>query len=144
MVTLQEQRLVSRPIDEVFGYTADFENIEEWDPGVASSRRVDVGPLGVGSRFELKYRFGASEIPMVYEITEYEPSVRVVLAGTSDSLDTVDTIEFESRDDGRTGIDYRAELEFHNWVRFVSPFIRPVFDKVGRDAVDGLVAALGR
>ena len=81
---------------------------------------------------------------MVYEITEYEPSVRVVLAGTSDSLDTVDTIEFESRDDGRTGIDYRAELEFHNWVRFVSPFIRPVFDKVGRDAVDGLVAALGR
>ena len=144
MVTLEETRTVDRPQDEVFAYAADFENIEEWDPGVDSSRRVDDGPLGVGSKFELMYRFGPSRIPMTYEITEYEPSTRVVLVGTSDTLDTVDTIEFESVSDTSTEVDYRAELKVHNWVRFVAPLMGPVFNKVGEDAVDGLVEALSR
>jgi hypothetical protein len=52
-VRLIEQRWVERAQDEVFVYTADFSNIEDWDPGVVSSRRLGQGPVGVGSQFEL-------------------------------------------------------------------------------------------
>ncbi len=142
MVRLHETRLIDRPIAEVFDYTADFDNIEDWDPGVASSKRLDDGPLGVGSRFELMVSFGASQIPMTYEITEYQPNERVVIIGRGEKLEAVDVIEFEDQGDGRTVVDYTADLSFHNFVKYLTPVMGPVFKRVGEKAVDGLAEAL--
>jgi hypothetical protein len=142
-VRLVEQRWVERAQDEAFVYTADFSNIEDWDPGVVSSRRLDRGPLGVGSRFELEVEFGRSTMPMVYEITEYEPNDRVVLVGRGDKLDAVDEIRF-SRHDNMTVIDYTADLTFLNWFRHVTRFMGPSLKKVGTSALDGLAAQLDR
>ncbi len=142
MVRLHETRLIDRPIAEVFDYTADFDNIENWDPGVASSKRLDDGPVGVGSRFELMVSFGASQIPMTYEITEYQPNERVVVIGKGEKLEAVDVIEFEDQGDGRTVVDYTADLSFHNFVKYLTPVMGPVFKRVGEKAVDGLAEAL--
>lgn len=141
MVKLQETRLIDRPIREVFEYTADFNNIEAWDPGVSSSSRIDEGPVGVGSRFELGVSFGGRSIPMTYEITEYEPNQRVVLIGTGEQIEAVDDIRFEERD-GKTMVEYTADLTFHNFVKYLAPFMRSIFKKVGERAVDGLKESL--
>lgn len=135
--------MVDRPREEVFEYTADFANIEHWDPGVASSRRLDEGPVGMGSRYELMVRFGMSTIPMLYEITEYLPNERVVLVGRGETIEAVDEIRFEAHD-SQTSIDYTADLTFHNYLRYIAPLLSPVFKKVGERAVDGLVEALHR
>lgn len=140
---LHETRLVDRPQEEVFEYTADFANIEQWDPGVASSRRLDEGPVGMGSRYELMVRFGTSTIPMLYEITEYLPSERVVLVGRGETVDAVDEIRFEARE-GQTLVDYTADLTFHNSVKYIAPLLSPMFKRVGERAVNGLVEALRR
>ncbi|HEX6146151.1 MAG TPA: SRPBCC family protein [Acidimicrobiia bacterium] len=139
---LHEQRRVRRPQDEVFEYTADFANIEDWDPGVAASGRRGEGPIGVGTSFDLEVRFGRSVIPMVYEITEFERSRRVVLVGKGKTLDAVDEIRFRT-EEGKTVIDYTADLTFHNWIKYVDPLLAPFLKGVGRRAVDGLVSALG-
>ncbi len=142
MVRIHETKLIERPLGEVFDYTADFENIEDWDPGIASSKRLDEGPVGVGSRFELMVSFGGSRIPMTYEITEYEPNERVVIIGRGEKLEAVDVIKFEARGDGQTVVDYTADLSFHNFVKYLAPVMGPVFKRVGEKAVDGLAEAL--
>jgi dehydrogenase/reductase SDR family member 12 len=138
---LHETRQIDRSLEDVFAFTADFSNIEQWDPGVASSRRSDDGPLGVGSRFDLEVVFGRSQLPMTYEITTYEPPHRVVLTGTGDTIEAVDDIVFETRDGG-THVDYTADLTFRGWVRLIAPLISPVMRRVGERALDGLVAKL--
>ncbi len=142
-VRLVEQRWVERAQDEAFLYTADFSNIEDWDPGVVSSRRIGQGPVGVGSQFELEIKFGGATMQMVYEITEYEPSDRVVLVGRGDKLIAVDEIRF-ARHDNMTVIDYTADLTFLNWFRNVTRFMGPTLKKVGTKALDGLAAELDR
>ena len=87
--------------------------------------------------------FGSSTIPMVYEVTAYEPPNRVVLIGKGDTLDAVDEITF-SEQEGGTLIDYTADLTFHGAIRFVIPFMGPLMKRVGRRALDGLVAQLQR
>ncbi|MGB7861540.1 MAG: SRPBCC family protein, partial [Acidimicrobiia bacterium] len=87
---LEEKRWVERAQEEVFQYTADFSNIQEWDPGVVSSKKTTAGPVGLGAKFELEVKFGSGTIPMVYEITEFEPNTRVVLVGSGEKLDAVD------------------------------------------------------
>jgi hypothetical protein len=142
-VRLVEQRSVERAQDEAFTYAADFSNIEDWDPGVVSSRRIGHGPVGVGTQFELEVEIGGGTMPMVYEITEYEPSDRVVLIGRGDKLVAVDEIRF-SRHDNMTVIDYTADLTFLNWFRHVTRLMGPSLKKVGTKALDGLAAQLGR
>lgn len=141
MVTLTESRTVPTPIDEAFAYTADFTNIEHWDPGVASSTRIDTGPIGVGSSFLLEVRMGAGTSEMRYVITEFEAPSRVVLTGTGPKVDAVDVITFAPADGG-TRIDYRADLQFKGMLRFAVPLIGSRLDKIGRDAVDGLQRVL--
>jgi len=62
---LQEQRRVRRPQHEVFEYTADLDNIEDWDADVAASSRRGEGPIRVGTSFDLDVRFGRAIIPKV-------------------------------------------------------------------------------
>jgi dehydrogenase/reductase SDR family protein 12 len=142
-VRLFERRWVTRPQPEAFEYTADFSNIEDWDPGVVASRKVTEGPIGLGTRFELEVKFGAGTIPMIYEITVYQPDHRVVLVGDGEKLHAVDEITFASQDN-MTVIDYTADLTFRNLFRFIRPLMGPVLRRVGKDAVDGLVRALDR
>ena len=80
---------------------------------------------------------------MVYEITEYEPSDRVVLVGRGDKLVAVDEIRF-SRHDNMTVIDYTADLTFLNWYRHVTRSMGSSLKKVGTKALDGLAAKLNR
>lgn len=140
---LQEHRWVETPRARTFDFTADFSNIHEWDPGVESSTKIGGGPIGVGTKYDLQVRFGASTVPMVYEITEYEAPHRVVLVGKGRNLDAVDEIRFSTQDN-MTRIDYTADLEFRGLMRYVVPVLSPVIRRVGKRALDGLVEALGR
>ena len=141
IVRLHEIRHIARPVAEVFAFTADFANAERWDPGVVSSRPMQDGPPGVGSKYELMVSFGPREVPMTYEITEWEQDSRVVLEGRGETVEAVDVIQFEA-DEGGTAVDYTADLTFTNWIRFVAPLMSPVLRKVGARALDGLVEAL--
>jgi carbon monoxide dehydrogenase subunit G len=141
MTILREHIVVPRDIASAFKYTADFSNIENWDPGVAKSEKRDDTPVGLGSEFDLLVTFGSSRIPMTYTITEFDPPNRVVLVGKGEKLDAVDTITFSPTDSG-TRIDYVAELTFHNFVRFVEPLLGRTFKEVGEKAVSGLGRAL--
>jgi dehydrogenase/reductase SDR family member 12 len=140
-VRLHENRHIARPVAEVFAFTADFANAERWDPGVVSSRRIEDGPPGVGSKYELTVSFGSREVPMRYEITEWEQDSRVVLEGRGETIEALDVIQFEG-DQGGTLVDYTADLTFTNWIRFVAPLISPVLQKVGARALNGLVETL--
>jgi dehydrogenase/reductase SDR family protein 12 len=141
-VRLREHRQVGRPQVDVFTYAADFSNIEHWDPGVVSSTKVTDGPVGVGTRYELEVRFGFGTIPMIYEITVYEPHSRVVLVGRSAKLHAVDEIRF-SGDGTTTLIDYAADLAFLSFLTYLTPLMGPVLKKVGTRALDGLAKAFG-
>jgi carbon monoxide dehydrogenase subunit G len=141
MTVLKEHTVVSADIESAFAFTADFSNIENWDPGVAASSKRGDQPVGIGSEFDLDVVFGKSRIPMVYTITEFDPPHRVVFVGKGEKLDAIDTITFSTVDAG-TRIDYVAELTFHNFVRFIEPLLGSAFKKVGQKAVSGLGAAL--
>ena len=140
---LHETRLIDRPIQEVFAFTADFSNSEEWDPGVETADQVRGPGPGVGAIYDLMVTFGSARIPMTYETTVFEPGSRVVLEGRGATLTARDEIRFEDRD-GATFVDYTADLDFTNWIRFVTPLMSPMLKKVGEKALDGLVETLER
>ena len=137
MTRINERIETVLPLVSAFDYIADFANAQEWDPGTASSHRLDDGPIGPGSRFALEVRMGRRIAPMQYRIRDFDRPHRIVLVGTGSGVDAVDDIRFE-RVGGRTGIDYSAVIHLGGLLRFVQPMLGGAFRRIGRDAAAGM------
>ncbi len=141
MIRLHETIDVPRPIDDVFAYVSDFCNAAQWDPGVADSRKASQGPIAIGTTFKLRVKFGPRSIPMTYVVREYDPPKRVVLEGEGDSVHALDDIAFAVTPRG-TRITYTADISLLGASRIVEPWLTGALDRVGKNAVRGLQAAL--
>jgi carbon monoxide dehydrogenase subunit G len=141
MTRLREQIQTALPLDVTFDFVADFSNAARWDPGVASSVRLDTGPIREGSRFLLDLRMGRRTAPMRYHIAALERPTRVVLVGAGSGVDAVDEIVFEPSDAG-TRISYTADIHLRGLLRFAQPFLSHVFERIGREAASGMRSTL--
>jgi carbon monoxide dehydrogenase subunit G len=127
--------------EAAFDFIADFANASAWDPGTATSRRIDDGPIRVGSRFALGVRMAGAVRPMDYRIVELEPGRRVVLAGSGSGVEATDTISFEPSSGG-TRIEYRADIRLVGWRRLLAPVAGGAFARIAREARDGMQRTL--
>lgn len=141
MTKLIEQIETALPPDAAFAFVADFANSMAWDPGVATSERIDEGPPQVGSRFRLGVRLAGRVAPMEYRISVYEPSRQVVLVGTGSVVSAVDEIRFTPAGSG-TRIDYTADIRLAGLLRLVQPFLGGQFARIGREALAGMKQTL--
>ena len=140
MVVLREELEVDEPVEGAFAFVGDFANSAIWDPGVAESRNVTGGPLGVGTRYDLTVVFGKRSLPMTYEVTVFDPPHRVVLRGTGSTVNAVDDIRFEPTPRG-TKIRYTADLRLKGLMRVAEPLMRGRFQETGSQAIAGIKRA---
>ena len=141
MAVLREQIESALGIDEAFAFVADFANSERWDPGVASSVRLDDGPVRVGARYRLGVRMGSRVATMEYEITRLEAPHRVVLEGRGSGVSATDDITFTATPAG-TRIDYVADIRLQGLLRLFSPFAGGAFRRIGENARNGMQRTL--
>jgi hypothetical protein len=122
-----------------FALVADFARLPEWDPGAAAARRLDPGPLGFGSRFEVTYDFLGRRLALAYQVASYEAPRRVVLRGGNESVRSIDEIHFAPRGAG-TRVTYEARLEPKGLFALADPVLQLVFPAIARGAVRGMQA----
>jgi hypothetical protein len=142
MTTLREQIVTPLALDATFAYLGDFANSMHWDPGVATSERLDPGPVRVGARYRLGIRIGGRVAPMEYRVTAFEPYRRVVLAGEGSGVSAVDEIRFQPTAAGGTQIDYAADIRLHGAMRLLGPLAGRAFASIARNARAGMQRAL--
>ena len=126
---------------EAFAYMADFANARLWDPSVSEARRLGETPIAIGSSFDLVARFGGRNVPLRYEIVEYDPPRRVVLEARRPGFVSRDTITVEPAADGSV-VHYDATLAFGGLGRLLDPIVQRIFNRVGARAALGMQTAL--
>ncbi len=129
------------PPEEAFAYMADFSNARFWDPSVSRADRVEDGPVGVDSAFDLVARFAGRDVELRYEIVEYDASRRVVLAARRPGFVSRDTITVAPADHGSV-VRYDALLAFSGLRRLFDPVMQRILDRVGAGAERGMRKAL--
>jgi hypothetical protein len=123
--------------EEAFDFIADFTTSQLWDPGIAEARRLDEGPIGLGSRFEVRYRAGLVKVPLVYEITRYERPGHLVLSTLGVAHHGEDDVHFSATSEG-THVVWNATFGLRGPGRLLDPLLQRGFPKVADKAGDGL------
>ena len=129
------------PPEEAFAFMADFSNARVWDRSVSRAERLEAGPIGMGSRFDLVARFAGRDVQLRYEIVEYDAPRRVVLAARRPGFVSRDTISVAPADHGSV-VRYDALLAFSGLRRLFDPVMQRIFDRVGAGAERGMRKAL--
>jgi uncharacterized membrane protein len=66
---------IERPIDEVFAFLSDFENIPKWNYYVREVRQLSESPIGIGTTYHQLRKSDQQD----FRIIEFEPNHTVAL-----------------------------------------------------------------
>ncbi len=73
MIHLNSNKLIYRPIREIFDFVSTPENDFQWQYGTLASAWTSEGVKGVGASFRSTGHFLGLRTESTYEITDYEP-----------------------------------------------------------------------
>ena len=92
---------IARPVDEVFAFLADFENVPRWNYAIEETRKTSSGPVGVGTTYR-QIRSIPTRTEEEFEVTALEPGRRLEIAGTIGPFHGTLTYVLEQADGGTT------------------------------------------
>jgi len=127
---------VSRPVEEVFDYLADFTHTDEWDPGTVETKRTS-GDGGLGTTYSNVSEFVGRRVELTYETVTFDRPSKVQFRGVNKATTATDSMSFTPTPEGGTSIHYRADFEFGPVLRVLAPvFVKNKLDKIADETVD--------
>jgi carbon monoxide dehydrogenase subunit G len=73
MINLDLGILIDRPVQDVFAFVSNLNNMPKWNAAVVSLQQVTPGPIGVGSKFKSVGEMMGRRIEGEVQVTAYEP-----------------------------------------------------------------------
>lgn len=75
MIEFENRIVIDRPVEEVFAFVSEFENIPKWNYYVLEVTKTSEGPLGVGTTYHQTRKTDEQD----FGVIEYEPGETVVV-----------------------------------------------------------------
>ena len=119
-----------------FAFLSAFENTPTWDPGTPEVEKRTPGPVALGSKFHAVAEFRGKRQPIDYVVTELSGN-RIQLRGENKTVISVDTIDVRPAGTG-SEVHYNAEFTLKGIAKLAEPFVKPMFEKLGDPAADGM------
>ncbi len=142
-VDVERTFTVASTPEGVVEYLRDFSRTEQWDPGTVSCRRLDDGPVEVGSRWHNVSTFLGRKTELVYELTRDDPT-GLQFVGRNDTATATDDITITAgATPGTARIAYHAHLEFTGMAKLGAPVAKLALEKLGNDTEKSLIRVLG-
>jgi carbon monoxide dehydrogenase subunit G len=80
MASFENTVIIRRPVEEVFSFLADFENVPRWNYAIVETTKVSPGPVGVGTTYR-QIRSVPRRSEEGFEVTAFEPPRRLEVQG---------------------------------------------------------------
>jgi uncharacterized membrane protein len=72
MAKLEISTVINRPVEEVFAFVSNYENLSKWNSLSSEVKKTSEGPIGVGTTYRTVVKFLGQRIEGETEVTEYE------------------------------------------------------------------------
>ena len=72
-IHVHDSVVIARPVEQVFAFVADHQNLPAWTIGVKNSERLTDGPPANGSRYRVVGTLLGRTIQSSYQVTAFEP-----------------------------------------------------------------------
>ena len=112
---------LKRPVEQVFAFLADYQNLRTWQSNLIENEQLTEGPLRVGTRFREVRRTGPGQSEIHGEITDFEPNKRF---STKTSTKPQVTVSYSLEgENGGTRLNYKFVMLTSGMMRLLEPLI---------------------
>jgi uncharacterized protein YndB with AHSA1/START domain len=124
METFENSLTIQRPIEDVFAFLADLENVPRWNYAIEATRKTSPGPVGVGTTYS-QTRSVPRRSEEGFEVTVFEPVSGLAIRGRIGPFRA--TVRYTLQPlDGGTRLTNQVELEpVSGPLRLVAPVAAP-------------------
>jgi Polyketide cyclase / dehydrase and lipid transport len=113
---------IHRPVETVFDYVADQSNEPAYNPRMATSERINDGPVGVGTRFHATVLTRRRPLDMDIEVTESDRPTRFGTHTTMASANVTGVLTFRPIG-ADTQMSWSWDIRPQGMARLFSPLV---------------------
>ena len=95
MININSNKLIFRPITQIFDFVSKPENDFQWQYGTLTSGHISDGGIGLGSFFRSIGHFMGRRIQSTFEVTEFEPNMKYGFKSLSGPMQSHTLYTFE-------------------------------------------------
>jgi uncharacterized membrane protein len=77
MINVQHSVVINRPVEEVFDFVSNVENIVRWQTGALECSPISQGPSVVGAKSRYVREVLGNRVEAITEVTEYDPNRKI-------------------------------------------------------------------
>ncbi len=137
MITVDHDVLIRVPPAEVFEFVTNAENDSTWVRFALSARRLSPAPIGRGTRFHQTGGVFGVRIPLVWEITEFEPGKRMRGETVSGPAKFWGEYIFQEVPSG-TRVRKMGKIQFGGLFRMAEPLLAGIFQETLEQDMENL------
>jgi len=119
---------MEQPVERVFPYLADPGSWPEFVPAVILRRRIESGPVAIGSTWQATDRIGPFKIHFTDELLELEDGQRVVWGSSSPWNSRVEYFLQPAGSGTRVRATYEGDIA--GWLRLIAWLPGPVVARI--------------
>ena len=108
MPVFEDSVFIARPLQDVFDFLVESENLAVWDASVVKAQKVGLGPVGLGTRTRGTSKIMGKHLDWATEATEFEPPTRITYTSVEGQISFAVTNVLEP-DEGGTQLTYRVD-----------------------------------
>jgi uncharacterized membrane protein len=122
MAKLEISSVINRPVEEVFAFVSNYENLPKWNSLSSEVKKTSEGPIGVGTTYRTVVKFLGQRIEGETEVTEYEPNRSIAHKAKSGPFPVENRTTFE-RVEGGTQVSFITEAEPGGFFKLAEPLL---------------------
>jgi len=119
-IHVHDSVVIARPVEQVFAFVADHQNLPAWTVGVKNSERLTDGPPADGSRYRVVGSMLGRVIESSYQVTAFEPGRGFDGTMSSPAFGFTEQYRFEPDRDA-TRVSMTASVEPRGLFRLLGP-----------------------
>lgn len=122
MIEIKNSVQINRPVEQVFDFVTNVENLPKWAGPVTEAKQTSEGPVGVGAIQTQTAQFLGRRVESSQEVTQYELNKRLSTKTTSGSFPVEVNYTFESIDGG-TLIHLEGNVDAGGFFKLGEPIV---------------------
>lgn len=138
MIQINDTITIRHPLEQVFSFVADMENLPQWQSEVVTSAVLTPGPARVGTQFTEVVKVGRKHLQTVCEITDLVPNRRIGFAAASPAIGYQGLFSLDENGGHDTDVKLAATVELKGWYRFLAPLFAGEVRKGARQELETL------
>ena len=123
MATIEETIIINKPVDPVFDYVTNFDNLTKWYTNILESVKTSEKSKGIGTTYKGVIKAMGMKMDWTSRVTDFEENTRVDKTITSGKITIYEKLLFDETDGGNTEFNLIQEYRCGGFYRLISPIL---------------------